>query len=1033
MSWETILRPMTTIKGTEEQSVTGNDRLSGYFRITEEAGMGYNSEFIDRFSLIRGIAREMFVNGYLPRDYALLPPSTLNERRKKIYNYLRDSLLFDYSQSSAGGYITVSEARMLINPFYRLFKTKKIMATDISFHYSLLSLLVSPEVEVTREELFDTYNEQLQYDLGLHADFFRIHSISIDGVPVRGKKPIQTLIDAIGEEAYRELRARAIREAQEKMGASVAWGRSLRVFACGQVFKCFMAGREISRRQLERLLSTGAHSIDTQELLARISRRAQRRHLGRIELGKRSTEAVLYDADHIITIPEGELIALEACREMGSEEQFDDLCLRIFNTCARFCRCQVRQHVGDREVSFSLKKALTRIHHIPHSKKQSGSFNNSLKKYVRMGLLHQRKEGKAFLYAMAGLRPFGPGSEGLLDRFPGLRDALVFFSEDSPLGILGSQIMDASCLENELFSFRDRYVSQTLDSIVLYDLLEAIREKKLVRAYAEKTDPYMQPVRLLQPVAILSDMQLGRQFLFGWDPSAQKYASLRLDIIRRVAQTDAPLWDEAADQGGQDMLSHVWSSRVWNEDIHHLQAFISYDPQEEPYIRTRVYRECRNAIVEEIQPGFLRVVADVYDPMELMPWLLSFTGRIEKLLSPDSKAQARFCEHVESMLRRYARPADCDPLPFIDEARQYSMEPEMQPVSSTGKRLTVIGATHSPIYESIANSYLICYDHILREMEDQAYSEDELRSLIRANVEKYAYRRTAQENRYITLEGMLEDRLIFQDEEKRYVSSFGRLSYRPFTACELSWMRTILDDPKMSIFLTDDEIGTLRHVLGASAQKLYDRNTYRIIGTCSDADPFGEKTYREHFQTLMNAIRHRQMLSICYITKSQSALKTVELLPLRLEFSRLRNKFSLYGMSCDGRVWIIRLSTIQSVQRAAPNVTLPLEAISWKACERALTVPDEEALDVIVSTEVNALERFMLEFQVYRKESRYHSENKLCRVRIWYYRTDCAEMIAKLLRFGKAIEVLGPPHIRSAILQRVQRQHALLARDILTP
>ena len=89
--------------------------------------MGYNSEFIDRFSLIRGIAREMFVNGYLPQDYASLPLSTLNERRKRICNYLRDSLLFDYPRGSRGGYTTVSEARMLINPFYRLFKTKKIM------------------------------------------------------------------------------------------------------------------------------------------------------------------------------------------------------------------------------------------------------------------------------------------------------------------------------------------------------------------------------------------------------------------------------------------------------------------------------------------------------------------------------------------------------------------------------------------------------------------------------------------------------------------------------------------------------------------------------------------------------------------------------------------------------------------------------------------------------------------------------------------------------------------------------------------
>ena len=95
-----------------------------------------------------------------------------------------------------------------------------------------------------------------------------------------------------------------------------------------------------------------------------------------------------------------------------------------------------------------------------------------------------------------------------------------------------------------------------------------------------------------------------------------------------------------------------------------------------------------------------------------------------------------------------------------------------------------------------------------------------------------------------------------------------------------------------------------------------------------------------------------------------------------------------------------------------------------------MTISDEDVLEVLLSTEANALERFMLEFQTYRKTSEYNSKTKQYLVKIWYLKADYAEMISKLLRFGKTIEVISPVFIRQKIEDRIFRQYQLLQNNL---
>lgn len=96
--------------------------------------MGRTTATFSRFSLIRRIAREMFVNGY--RGYSDYMDSSVKNRRyadqtTMIRNCLKDSVLWpDHGRN----WITLDTVRIVSNPLYRLFKASKMSNT---FQYAL--------------------------------------------------------------------------------------------------------------------------------------------------------------------------------------------------------------------------------------------------------------------------------------------------------------------------------------------------------------------------------------------------------------------------------------------------------------------------------------------------------------------------------------------------------------------------------------------------------------------------------------------------------------------------------------------------------------------------------------------------------------------------------------------------------------------------------------------------------------------------------------------------------------------------------
>lgn len=92
-----------------------------------------------------------------------------------------------------------------------------------------------------------------------------------------------------------------------------------------------------------------------------------------------------------------------------------------------------------------------------------------LKEYEALGLLSSEKCGREVLYRRT--------DDNTVD-LNTWADALSFFSEEDPLGVIGSFLIDKLEKPSDSFRFKHHYMLHALDSDVLCDLLAAIDEKR---------------------------------------------------------------------------------------------------------------------------------------------------------------------------------------------------------------------------------------------------------------------------------------------------------------------------------------------------------------------------------------------------------------------------------------------------------------------------------------------------------------------------------------------------------------------------
>ena len=89
-----------------------------------------------------------------------------------------------------------------------------------------------------------------------------------------------------------------------------------------------------------------------------------------------------------------------------------------------------------------------------------------------------------------------------------------------------------------------------------------------------------------------------------------------------------------------------------DQPAQHIAFTVEYTDQE-AHIPQRLEREKRCGTVERLTDHSSRFSADVYDPMELLPWIRTFICRITDFECSDPETEERFRADLEEMVRMY--------------------------------------------------------------------------------------------------------------------------------------------------------------------------------------------------------------------------------------------------------------------------------------------------------------------------------------------------------------------------------------------
>ena len=275
-----------------------------------------------------------------------------------------------------------------------------------------------------------------------------------------------------------------------------------------------------------------------------------------------------------------------------------------------------------------------------------------LKEYEGLGLLRAEKKGREVFYQRTDGVPFPLSSWA---------DTLAFYSEEDPMGVVGSFLMDKLDESSDVFRFKHHYILHALDSDILCQLLEAIGARRSVELTMQSLRNGYKYRRTVCPLKIYVSTQSGRQYLLGYYYRGRRMAFFRLDAIKKVAiggeekEYDVYLGYQARfDQ-------HLWGvSTGAGHGLEHIEMTVRFGPSEE-FIVHRLEREKRHGTVEVLDGYTCRFAADVYDASELLPWLRTFIGRIVELKCSNQTVTDTFYEDLRRMSALYGGGGDAVP------------------------------------------------------------------------------------------------------------------------------------------------------------------------------------------------------------------------------------------------------------------------------------------------------------------------------------------------------------------------------------
>ena len=270
---------------------------------------------------------------------------------------------------------------------------------------------------------------------------------------------------------------------------------------------------------------------------------------------------------------------------------------------------------------------------------------NKLKECTEYGIITATKEKKAHYYSL---------NKCYFEDFNIPNDAINFFSEVAPFGVVGSYINDRIDNKNKKFQYKHNFIVNTLEDNIMLDIINAIKQQKrvIIENYSHR-DNVANNFNIL-PLIIYVSVQTGRRYVIAQGRGKYRFSVYRLDYIKGVKTLEKDDNFAQLKQTLESCFETSFSTALVREGKpEHFEMTLFVNEQTEDYIIKRLEREGRGGKVEKLRRNIYKYTNDVFDTNELTTWIKTFIGRVVELSGDNEKVINLFYDDVRKMAQMY--------------------------------------------------------------------------------------------------------------------------------------------------------------------------------------------------------------------------------------------------------------------------------------------------------------------------------------------------------------------------------------------
>lgn len=259
---------------------------------------------------------------------------------------------------------------------------------------------------------------------------------------------------------------------------------------------------------------------------------------------------------------------------------------------------------------------------------------------------------------------------------------------------------------------------------------------------------------------------------------------------------------------------------------------------------------------------------------------------------------------------------------------------------------------------------------------------------------------------------------LFKRNGDLFLSKLSPSFTVPLSDLEKSYLKALLSDPRIGLFLTPEQLDSL-HIMLASIPPLWRPEQFYYYDRFTDSDSYSDETYRQNFRILLQAQKNKQYVDIDYNAPGGGRLHH-HYLPARLEYSVKNDKFRLLALKHSNnqqlKPEVLNIGRMKSVLPLEKTFSgsIPLNSIIQNSYYR-------EPLKLRIHNRRNALERAMLHFANYEKNTTKIDEDTY-ECLIYYNQAMETELLIEVLSFGPMLTVLGSERFLKSLQSRLRRQ-----------